>query len=443
MIKEDENSKSLIERKAQIINNENYSERPETHNMRQNLLKDILVYNGTFFSMPSTLKQVCVQGSQIDMSILKINGFYDNWIKKHFTENNIDIMLFAEQIMENIGSTAFSNDSIELLKKINVITLVNVDPNLTFSFINQLLKNNIININEFICANMIKILATKASDIDPTNIISIIGLYFNQVTQYEYCNTSTYEEDIETALKLVWDFIHDTKYMDAAFTAISGSLNALNAYSTLSILRENIPKIVSLFLSSRTTNYASIMNFIIQICIHSSTLSRDIMRYRNELIGQIVKKEYRESVIMFITNLWSFLLCYDDGIDSFLNCLRIFIDDLEVLNMEECILFINYFEFIVETIEENVFDYIFSGEIDVMSILTKLIEISENLNDKYICKTVHIITFMLPELLTKSVYEEEIPFEEIMELIDICIISENEYLHERAFLLKEVVKGFI
>ena len=52
------------------------------------------------------------------------------------------------------------------------------------------------------------------------------------------------------------------------------------------------------------------------------------------------------------------------------------------------------------------------------------------------CKAVHIITFILPGLLTNS-------FEEIKELITSCISSENEYLNERALLLKEVINEFI
>ena len=87
---------------------------------------------------------------------------------------------------------------------------------------------------------------------------------------------------------------------------------------------------------------------------------------------------------MYITNLWSYLLCFDDGIDSFLYCLCILINDSEDINMTERILFLNYFEWIIETIGKNVFDYIFSGEVVVMNILANLIDISESLEDIYV-----------------------------------------------------------
>ena len=442
MIVEEENVEFLIE-KIEIDHDKCSSEWNESRSIEHDLLNNILKYEGAFGSMPPQLKQVCLKGCKNTISILEQNGFYDSLVKKQFDENHLDLMLYAEQIMENVGSTVFNNDSIELLKSIRVTTLVDVDPNLTFSFINQLLKNNIININEFVYANMIRILENKAIYIDPANIISIVSLYFNQVTPSEYCDQLSYEGEIKIALLLLLCFIDDPSYVDTTFSAISGALNALNVSCIIPILVEHIPKIMSLYFSSDTTNYTAIMNFIIQMCAYSSTFTKYIIGYRNEIIRHIVNKEYRESVIMYITNLWSYLLCFDDGIDSFLYCLCILINDSEDINMTERILFLNYFEWIIETIGKNVFDYIFSGEVVVMNILANLIDISESLEDIYMCKAVHIITFILPGLLTNSVYVKEIPFEEIKELITSCISSENEYLNERALLLKEVINEFI
>ena len=443
MIAKEKNVEFPIEKKEDIDHNCCSSLWTETRIMESVLLDDLLKYEGAFDSMPSQLKQICISGSKNTINLLEQSGFYDNWLRKQFVGNHLDLMLYATQIMESLGTTVFSKDSIESLKTISVITLVDVNPNLTFSFINQLLKNKVISIYEFVCADMIKILESKAPYIDPTNIISIISLYFNEVTPSEYQDQLSYEEEIKTSLELLLPFMDDLSLVETSFSAIESSINSLNVNVTIPILREHIPKIMSLLFSSLTCNYVVIINFIIKICAYSVELTKDIMGYRNEIIKHIINKEYRESVIMYITNFWSYLLCYDDGIDACLYCLNILINEMEDINIAERILILNYFEWIIETIEEDAFSYIFSGEVNVISILTNFIDISQNLDDIYVCKAVHIISFILPGLLANTVYIKEIPFEEIMELITNCLSSRNEYLNERALLLREVISKFI
>lgn len=436
----EENVEYQIEKKADEIGQFDRSlELPECETLESVILEGLLEYDGAFDSMPPEFKKMYVSGNKSITCFLTLRGFYDKWLRILFASNQLLFMYFATQVLETVGRETFNQDSIDLMKELSVKEIVKTDPILTFSYINMLLVKEVISISEFADAEIIKLLEDMIEYVHPSIIISIISSYLEFVTPSEYCDQLTYEKEIETALNIVLHFLEDPEFTSAVISAVSISLNSMSSSITIHIIINQLPKILQILFSSSSINFSNTMNFIIRSCAYSITITKKIIEHRNSIIKCIDRKECRESVLKFIIDLWHYLACYDDSIDACFYCLDILLNNLEDIKMTEHITIISYIEWIIENIEEDFLAFMFSGKINVLKTLSYFIDISECLDDIYVCKSLHIISMIIPSLLANPAFINDIPFDEITEMLKDCSKRKSPYIKERVLFLKAVL----
>ena len=124
-------------------------------------------------------------------------------------------------------------------------------------------------------------------------------------------------------------------------------------------------------------------------------------------------------------------------------CFCIFYDGLENMSLSYHLKFIDYFEWLIQNInDKNLYGFLLSDKIDLISLLSYLIEFCENLSDEIITsKVIHILISILADLMQEEKTNDLLSsiFDELNNIICDNKQSEDEKLKERIFVLSTLL----
>ena len=162
----------------------------------------------------------------------------------------MELILLISNVLKHVGIQAFNYETIISFSKINVVEIFDFEPSITFTFIYELLKNQIYKPEFIVEANIIERVAQTIDVIDKKVSLLILEIFIQKASDNLYDSIKRFKEDIIFAVDILITISTESELKNHVVYVLSKTLNIINIEVIIEHLKQHLKYLIDLYLSS-------------------------------------------------------------------------------------------------------------------------------------------------------------------------------------------------